>query len=118
MANEIRINGTLTYAKGNARASLAGSGTFDQTGEHYVQTVADVGTTEEELDKGDIGTIGWVSFRNMDDTNYVEIGAATGEYTIKLDPLEYQGPMKWNGAGIFAKANTAPCQVEYLAIEA
>src|SRR5215472_14737294 len=117
MANEITVSGTLSYSKSSARASLSGSLRADQTGDHYVQAIQDVGTVEENIAKGDIGTIGWCAFRNNDTTNYVELGATTGVYSLKLGPGEFHGPMKWNSSSVFARANTASCKVEYLLIE-
>src|SRR6266542_3229329 len=104
MANEITMTGSLSYLKNRARAALSGSATVDQAGDHYVQQVQDVGTAEEQLEKGDIATIGWCAFRNMDATNYVELGATAGVYSMMLDPGEFIGPMRWSGSAIYAKA--------------
>ena len=117
MANEITVSGTLSYSKSTARASLSGSLRADQTGDHYVQAVQDVGLVEENIAKGDIGTIGWCAFRNNDTTNFVELGATTGVYTLKLGPGEFHGPLRWNSTAVFAKADTGSCKVEYLLIE-
>jgi hypothetical protein len=117
VANEITLSGSISYSKNKAKAALAGSATASQTGDHYVQEVQDVGTVEEQLAKGDIGTIGWCAFRNMDTVNFVQIGAAAGEYSIKLGPGEFHGPMRWSGSAVYAKADTAACKVEYLLLE-
>ena len=116
MANEIGTTGSLSYTKANARASLSGNNSYDG-GDHYISNVADVGTTEETLSKGDIGTIGLCGFRNMDATNYVELGSATGVYTLRVDAGKFSGPIMWNASSIFAKANTAGVKVEYLLVE-
>ena len=115
--NVVTISGTLSMSKSLARASLAGSLRAGQAGDEYVQAVQDVGTAEELLGVGDMGQVGWCAFRNTDSTNYVELGKAPGEYTLRLGPGEFHGPMVWNGPLIYAKANTATCKVEYLVIE-
>jgi hypothetical protein len=116
MANEVQISATLRYSSSPASASLATSYFDDQTGDKYQAGVQAVGTSEESLDKGDVGTIGYVAVRNMDETNYVQFGVTTGVYTVKLLPGK-GCVMPWNGANTYIKANTAPCNVEYLITE-
>lgn len=117
MANELTLTGSLSFSKGKAKASLSGSATADVTGTHYVQNVQEVGTEEEQLVKGDIGTIGWAIFRNTDATNFVQLGATTGVYTVKVEKGETVGPMRWNGSAIYALADTAGVALEYLIVE-
>jgi hypothetical protein len=117
MANEVSISATLSYAKNKATAKLATSFLASQTGDKYMAGVQIIGTTEESFTKADIGTIGYVAARNMDPTNFVQLGAATGAYSIKL--LPGQGcVVPWGAANTFVKADTAVCEVEYLLIEA
>ena len=56
--------------------------------------------------------------KNLDETNYVEVGATTGVYNLKLMPGDTVGPLRWNGTTMYAKANTAPCNIEVLLVEA
>jgi hypothetical protein len=114
--NAITISGSLKYAANKATGSLSTSFSADQTGDFYEQGIQTVGTSEEQLEQGDIVTIGYVAVRNMDETNYVEIGPDGTSWPVKLKPL--QGcVMPWNDTEIHAKANTASCKVEYLLIE-
>ena len=115
--NVITISGTLSLSKNLARSAITGSVRAGQAGDEYVQAMQDVGTVEELLNVGEMGMVGWCAFRNKDTTNYVELGKATGQYTLRLGPGEFHGPVRWNGPLIFAKADTATCKVEYLAIE-
>lgn len=116
MANEITISASIRYSKAKASAGLATTYNADQTGDKYEAGVQTVGTSEENLVKGDVGTIGWVALRNMDATNFVEFGAATGELPVKL--LAGKGTViPWNATVCIAKANTGACLVEYLLIE-
>jgi|SRR2546428_930067 len=117
MANEITLSGSLSYSKNKAKASLSGTQTADVTGDHYMQGVQDVGTVEESISKGDIGTIGFCAFRNADSTNFVQVGAASGSYSLKLKPGEFAGPIRWNGTAVYAKADTAAVELEYLLVE-
>lgn len=119
MANEIQISSTLRYSKSPASASLATSYFDDQTGDKYQAGVQAVGTSEEVLDKGDVVTLGYLAVRNMDATNYIQVGATTANYTIKLFPGK-GCVLPWNPTGyqaVYVKANTAACNVEYLITE-
>src|SRR5436309_15751946 len=108
MSNEITITSTLKYSKNKASASLAGTFQASQTGDKYEAGVQSVGTSPEEtIQKGDIGTIGYAMFRNMDPTNFVQLGAQTGQYTIKLNPGETSAAIPWNGRAVCASGNTA-----------
>jgi hypothetical protein len=119
MANELSHTLSISYAKGTPSdivtrtesTTTTISGTMWQAGR---QTI---GTSEESLQKGDVGTVGYVYIRNMDATNYVEIGTTSGQYSIKLPA----GKDCWffaNGNTIYAKANTASVAVAYTIFEA
>jgi hypothetical protein len=116
MASEIRLSSTLRYAKDQAAASLSTSFVADQTGSKFESGVQAVGTSEEVLTKNDVGTIGYMAVRNNDPTNFVEFGAVTAQYSVKLGPLE-GCVLPWKHANVYALANVAPCNVEYLLIE-
>jgi len=117
MAQEIKITTTLRYAKSPASASLSTTFASNQTGDKYEAGVASIATTETVLHKGDIGTIGYMSVRNNDTVNSVQLGGSTGVYSVKLLPGEgTTGP--WQHANVYALANTAAVEVEFLLIEA
>jgi hypothetical protein len=116
MASEIRLSSTLRYAKDQASAGLSTSFTADQTGSKYEAGVQTVGISEEVLVKNDVGTIGYMAVRNNDETNFVEFGGVTAEYSIKLAPGE-GCVVPWKRTNVYALANVAPCAVEYLLIE-
>jgi hypothetical protein len=122
MANEVRFSGTLTFVSGSVRATLSGSGNASPAADpiHYQEGLQDIADVEEQITKGDIGTIGWSGFRNTDATAYVELGPAPGVYSVKLKAGEYQGPIYWGTAAIYAKATpgSPPVALEYLLIEA
>jgi hypothetical protein len=118
MANEIAISQSIRYSKNQTSASQSTSFSVSQAGDKYQAGVQSVGTVEEQLDKGDIGTIGYLSFKNIDATNYVQIGVTTGVYSIKCLPGA-GGMIPWNSSTApFVKANTAAVEVDYLMIEA
>ena len=117
MANELNASVSLSFLKSDAQVQAIASSAFDVTGDAYGKIVQEVGTTEEELNQpGEVGTPGWTYVRNLDDTNYVEIGCVTTSYTIKLKAGEFC-LFRASGSTIYAKANTAACNVEFCVVE-
>lgn len=82
--------------------------------------IVSVGTSEEEHTfSADIGNAGYLYLKNLDDTNYVDIGFATGVYPLRLkagQPALF--PITPAQASIFMIANTAACRVEITLHEA
>ena len=118
MANEIQAEGRLVHSTGGLQAVLAKSKVITPAALDFQSGSQSVGTSEETIALGDIGTIGWVFVVNTDETNYVEIGSATGDYLGKMLAGESFGPVRWNAAAIYLKANTAACVVRYIVTEA
>jgi len=115
MSNEISMSVSLTFNKGGASVSRVVSGQVDVTGDALTHEVQEIGTSEEALAEGaDLGTPGLVYIKNLDATNYVEVGI-TGQYSIKLKAGEFA--IYRAAAAQYAKANTAACKVEYIIIE-
>lgn len=118
MANEITVTSTLKYAKGTASTQLTGSYKASQTGDKYQAGIQSVGTSPEEtVQKGDIGTIGYAMFKNLDSTNYIQLGTSSGSYSIKLKAGESTGVVPMSATNVYALANTAAVLLEYLMIE-
>ncbi len=117
MANELTIGISISFSKGGASCSRSETVSVTVSGDAFSHEVQAVGITEEALAQGaDLGTPGYMFIKNLDATNYVEIGSTTGVYDIKLkagEPALY----RHNSATVYAKANTAICNVEYFLIE-
>lgn len=118
MADEIRVSARLQFSKGGSSDAFDVSATVDMAGAQYAKKTQTVGTSEENLDKGDISTIGYVLIKNLDATNFVQVGASTGVYSGKISPGETYGPVRWVGSNVIAKSDTGACIVEYLMVEA
>lgn len=56
---------------------------------------------------------GLVFIKNLDATNYVEVGGNTDTDTIKLSPGYPWAIFALKGTTLYAKANTAACNVAY-----
>jgi hypothetical protein len=120
MANTIRLQSTLTYKNAAGQVVLGGDFQVNQVGTHFTSEVQDIGTTAEALDVGpDIGTIGFLLIRNLDETNFVEIGSDNAVANNVAVILAGQAvPIKpKSGVTLYGKADTATVKVQFLAIE-
>lgn len=116
MASELQVQLSISFTKSGASLSRVFPSTyFDVSGTAGVANVIAVGTSDETLALGDVGTNGWLYMKNLDATNYITAGADGTLYNIKMKAGEpFLG--RWNGAAIHVKANTAQCNMEYLLI--
>lgn len=119
MAQEITARATLKFSKNDSLSIAPDTGNvmFDVAGNYSVRNIVSVGTGDETLDLGDVATNGWFFARNLDLTNYVDLGLDGSAYGIRLREGGGFCLLQWNGAAIHAKANTGACKIEYLLIE-
>ena len=119
MADEITIKPYLKLLKGNHTQTISPTAyTVDQTGIGAWHSVQNIGTSEESITSfGDVTTEGWTYLRNLDTTNYVQIGFATTDYGMRLEAGETACFRMEPAADLFLKANTAACEVEIFIAE-
>lgn len=118
MADEYKITISGKFEKNDVKELFGYSNlTIDVTGKNYVKVTQTIGTTDETVAKGDIGTIGHVFIRNHDATNFVTWGADGTNYPGKVF-AEDQAVSGFNGTDLHIKANTAACDCEVLIVEA
>lgn len=118
MANELTVSANLAFAKNNASVAFGGTGILKTVaGDRYIRTIQSIGITEEAIGKGELGTLGYGCFRNLDVTNFITIRAATALATgIKLEPGDF-AVFRLGGNAPFAIADTGACLMEYLMVE-
>lgn len=115
MANTLTltINAGWTNAT-NRTASRTYSGSITTSGAIYDQGIQAIGTSDESVSiRSDIATLGYIYARNLDSTNYVELGYTSGTYFAKLKAG--QACIFPAGSGLttlHAKANTASIDLE------
>lgn len=116
MANEITTSINVSLSNGYLTSSFApGAVRITQNTGITHETVWIVGTSEEDLAIGDLATLGYAMFRNLDTTNYVQIGmsdAGTMKTFARLKPGEPAAIRLEPGITVRAKANTASCKVQ------
>lgn len=120
MASELTISFTADYEKsGYPDISVpAVSGlTRDVTGVRKINHIQQIATSEEAIDLGELASLGFAYFKNLDATNYIELRMGTG---ASLDMIKLlAGDFAWFRFGSditapFAIANTAPCYLHYI----
>lgn len=122
MANEISYSLSLSVAKGSLSDSKSTSGTANMNGTHYAGGAMNVPTTAggTVIPLGSVATTGFTWLRNLDGTNYVEIGvqvAGTFYPLLRLKPGEPQVVRFSPSQAPYALANTAAVALEYRIIE-
>lgn len=86
--------------------------------DHRIVSVSHSGETTHTFST-DIGNAGYLYLRNLDATNYVDIGFATGVYPIRLKATQVAIlPITPATSALYLLANTAACRLEIYAHEA
>lgn len=89
MADEIQITLGVTYANGRLADTVTSATTkVTQTTMGFHAPVVSVGTSEEDLSLGDIGTNGFVYLKNLDSANYVKYGPKSGGSMVEFGRLK------------------------------
>ena len=122
MANEVTFNGSIVIRSGFFFEQInPGSIQIDLASDVGDGGVQDIGTaTHEALPTANAGDGGLYFFRNLDSTNYVEVGLDdTGSFVsfLKLLPAEYSIG-RLSSSAIYAKANTAAVDLQYRMLSA
>jgi len=122
MANEITFTSGIQITKGNLSQVInTESLPADLAGVRVNRTTQAVGTTYEAYVAGDLATAGWARFKNLDATNYVELGvevAAAFYPLVRIDPGKTAGPFRLSILTFYLRANTAAVNVDCLVSEA
>lgn len=121
MANEITAAASLSAAKGGVSVGSGGSqtDTADMAGDQMLANVQIIGTAAEQILLGDITTVGYVFLKNLDATNYIEIALDSG-VTTQIFAKLLAGDVtlvKAATATLYAKANSANCNLHVVAVE-
>lgn len=114
MANELTTTVALEYEKGGVIQRVYTSNTLTVTGTEVANHIQSIGITEEAVAVSDMATQGYVYAKNLDATNYVEIGT-TGKLAVKL--LAGESAVFRTGGALYAQANTAACRVHFIVVE-
>lgn len=122
MADELTVNIQASLVNGNLREDFNfGPLRFDQSTLGSYSSTVNVGTSEEVIATGDIGTFGYAFFRNTDAANYVDVGPESGGAMVgflRIKAGQVAGMPLKPGITIRAQANTAAVKLKMLLLEA
>lgn len=111
MANEIQISASLAVNRSGATFTGIGSSNITQAGTPSIANTQVIGTTTEALVIGDVTAVGYWFLKNLDASNYIEVGLLTpvtsADAFITLLPGEC-ALIPSRLETFYAKANSAP----------
>lgn len=120
MANEISITLAVKVLKGSYAETFNYTGFVSQAAAGAASGVQTVGTSEENLDSGDVANNGLLILRNLDSTNFVDYGmsdAGTMKAVGRIKAGECAMLRVKPAVTVRLKADTASCSVQYLFLE-
>lgn len=119
MSNEITVQVSLTAKNGNLDYRFQpGTLLYDQSSQIAIGGVQSIGTATnaEVLAMGDVTTAGYCTLRNLDTTNYIDVGTGTGTSFVASMRLKAGqvaiAPLHPTNVPS-ARANAAACNLQY-----
>lgn len=104
---------SLRYSKSGDNLTGTFSKATDPASDARIDLNISVGTSDETVALGDIGTIGEIIILNLNATNFITCGPDGSSYPIKIKPGSYAS-VCWNAAAIHLKADTGACRCRVL----
>lgn len=121
MANEVTASVRFTATKDGVTVQVASSKRYDMSGVHFNDPVLDLTTTEEEVAKADIGTVGFVVLQPLtSNTDFISVGikpAATFYEVMKLYPGMPPFLFFAGANALYAKANSGTQRLRAAQVE-
>jgi hypothetical protein len=114
----VSVSASLKLSGAGQVDQLSGSLAVTPVGTDSTFATQTIGTSSELVVMGDVTTIGYFMVKNNDETNFVLIDNVTSfdNWPQKLLPGQFI-LLKPQAATIYAKADTASCQIAYGAVE-
>ena len=118
MANELRIAAQLEYNKNGVKESKNDSAFVDISGDSINKAIQEIATSNTQITAvATIGTYGYMFFKNLDASNYIEIADEDDtNYFCKLKAGEF-AMFRAADSDYWGRANTAAVDLEILIIE-
>jgi hypothetical protein len=117
MASEGRLSFTLAVTKGGYSDTRTVTTTYDVSAVPIASGVTPVTTTAAALDLSDVATLGVALFKNLDLTNYCELGVYVSSTFYPFAKLKagesYPVRLAMANTALYARANTATVNLEY-----
>ena len=120
MANEKNTNFRLLITKTGQTFDLNfDTKVEDLSGTQAISNVQSVGTSWEAITIGDLASVDLLALRNADSTNFIEIATANDDSGVFAKLTPGRGCLIAGKAGVtyYAKADTAACDLQVVAVE-
>ena len=117
MSNEIKTSVGLNVTNGNFKFTFSNQGSYNQTTLGGDSGIVTVSTTASTLTYADVSTEGMMLLQNLDSTNYVTYGPASGGTIVnfgRINPGEVHLLRLTPGITFKWQAHTAACQVYWV----
>jgi hypothetical protein len=114
MANELAITIAVTYAKtGSASRSIRQQINRDVSATPIAGGVVSIPTSWTAVDFSGVTSPGYISYQNLDGTNYVEMSVNSGGTNpmVKANPGDV-GLFRLDGTVLYMRAHTAACDMD------
>lgn len=122
MADEIQVTTRLTVSNdGYVEERTPSRLKVTQVARGGAAGTQAIGTTYEAIGTGDVTVEGFTYIRNLDDTNFVQVGLDGGASLtplIRLDAGEFCVFRVDDAATLFAQADTAEVDIDVMILEA
>lgn len=121
MSDELTLRASLSFTKGGTSKSLSfGPLDFDVAGTRAVANRQAIGfASAEAVLVGDVAAGGYFIGINRDPTNYITLrNGSGGTALVRLSPGDFCMFRIWPSATLFAVADTASCDLEYVVVDA
>lgn len=118
MAEELTLGISFQYVKGTVSKTIRPAAKVDVAGVSASGGPQSIGLAWEQINLGDIGTAGFIVLQNLDATNYIQFSSdpAGANPMMRLKAGE-PALLRLEGV-LYAKANTAPCDLDYTLLSA
>jgi hypothetical protein len=126
MANELEITGIIKYNKSGIKSDLSLSSRVSITGSRVTEIVQDIGTSDSELNLGDLGgsegqgSPGYIIIENLSEENTVSLKPTSGSsYMISIGARKFAGPFELhdNASAPLAKSSAGSSNVRIIVVE-
>ena len=121
MSDEITVSTILACTNGDFRFDRRVNAVkVDQAAQGSVGGIQVIGSgAHEAIATGDLTTEGWAIFRNLDDTNFVDVGIDVSSVFKPVFRLKAGEPaiVRVSTDALYAQADTADVNLEYTILE-
>jgi hypothetical protein len=117
MSDGLTLLAKLTNIKDGVTTLQNFTDTFTITNSPIVSAIQSIPTSWTAINLGSVTSLGYIIYKNLNDTNYLELSADSGGANplVKAKALDF-GMFRLTGSTLFARSNTTACLFSYTII--